>query len=118
MDDNSFPPTSRLHHASEFDAVFKQADFRVGSPAFLVLARANGREISRLGLVVGKKTASSAVERNRIKRLIRESFRQDCAAVSLDIVVLARPPAKDYPNRALLDTLKELWNKLADKQDR
>ena len=49
----------------------------------------NGRQTSRLGLVVGKKVGG-AVQRNRAKRLIREAVNIRTLAAGWDVVVIAR----------------------------
>lgn len=46
------------------------------SERFLVQAAANGRAFARLGVVVGRRVAPRAVDRNLLKRLIRETFRR------------------------------------------
>ena len=66
----------------------------MGNAALLLLAKHNTHGFNRLGMVIGKKHVSRAVDRNRIKRQIRETFRQSMQteeASTLDIVVLARP---------------------------
>lgn len=58
---------------------------------FTVLVRDNGMPQARLGLAVSKKRVRLAVTRNRIKRLVRESFRLHAASLrGLDAVVMAR----------------------------
>jgi ribonuclease P protein component len=62
---------------------------------FSVFVQANALKRSRIGIIVSKKVASRAVDRNRIKRLVRETFRQNQWRLgSNDLVVLARrcPP--------------------------
>ena len=70
----------------------------------------------RLGLAISRKSAPRAVDRNRIKRLIRESFRRGqamrCAA---DLVVLGRPPARTADNATLVRSLRRHWTRLQER---
>jgi ribonuclease P protein component len=82
----------------------------------MVIARPNGLDHPRLGLAVGIKAAGNAVNRNRIKRLVRESFRgrqRDLPAV--DIVVNARPAAGKAPNAEIAESVAVLWNRIAQR---
>ena len=68
---------------------------------------------SRLGLAVGKKRIRRAVARNRIKRLIRESFRHHAHLLpGLDVVVLCRCDATPG-NDALRRSLESHWRRIA-----
>ncbi|MGV6806370.1 MAG: ribonuclease P protein component [bacterium] len=88
---NTFSRDKRLLSAKDFSSVFDAPSYKVARPHFLLLARKNGSEVARLGLVVGKKNCRRAVDRNRIKRVTRDSFRQHQQALSgLDIIFLAR----------------------------
>jgi ribonuclease P protein component len=60
---------------------------------FTVLARPTGRSAARLGLTVSRRVAKRAVDRNKLKRLARESFRQRTSLPPWDFVVLARAGA-------------------------
>jgi ribonuclease P protein component len=56
----------------------------------------------------------SAVARNRIRRLIRESFRREQARLAgLDIVVLVKEPAREAGNAEILRSLEGHWRRLA-----
>ena len=69
---------------------------------------------SRLGLAISKKNAKRAVDRNRIKRLIRESFRQNLHMLpAIDLVVMAKPVTKTVENQQIFQSLKQHWNNLA-----
>ena len=76
MSSHKFPVNHRLVHAHEFDRVFKECEFRIGNAALLFLAKPNHQGFNRLGMVVSKKSVPLAVDRNRIKRQIRETFRK------------------------------------------
>lgn len=107
-----FTRRNRLAKASEFQRVFDQAQ-RSGSSAFTVLARANEGGAARLGLVISTRCARRAVDRNRLKRLIRESFRQhQTRLMGLDIVVIGKSPAVGQSNPQLWVKLEEHWKKL------
>jgi ribonuclease P protein component len=95
-----FSAAQRLHTPAEFGRVFAEPA-RSSDRYFTVLARPSGRAAARLGLTVARRTAKRAVDRNRIKRLARESFRHQSALPPWDFVVLARP-GTDRAERALL----------------
>lgn len=74
------------------------------------------RNQSRLGLVVSKKNISKAVERNRVKRVIRESFRKNKSLIpNLDVVVLIRKGIDVLPNVVISSKMNSLWNDLCAK---
>ena len=69
---------------------------------------------ARLGLVIAKRQIRRAHERNRIKRLVRESFRQLPARerAALDIIVIARHAAEEHDNAAIARALARHWQRL------
>jgi ribonuclease P protein component len=78
-----------------------------------LLAISNDRDNPRLGLVISRKAARTAVARNRIKRLVRESFRHTQQQLGgLDIVVIGRPGIALQANRDFVEALDKLWKKL------
>ena len=103
---------ARLLKAGEFKRVFDKA-LRSSDQYFTVLARPNDLEYPRLGLAISKKKAKLAVTRNRLKRIIRESFRQMqhdlCRA---DFIVLVGPYSNTADNRRLIQSLQRHWQKL------
>jgi ribonuclease P protein component len=114
-----FTTGHRLHKGYQFDAVFKGNQFRISGPEFLLLGIRNGIACNRLGMVVGKKTAGPSVQRSRIKRLIRESFRTfDHQAVihpPLDVVIVTRAGVSKKANHELSMVLASSWFKLFNK---
>ena len=71
----------------------------------------------RLGLAISKKVAKNAFQRNRLKRIIRESFRTHRAELlGVDIVVMCRPGAKEVANAVLFASLNSHWNTIKRDQ--
>ena len=107
-----FTRHNRLVKSSEYQRVFDQA-LRSASSAFTVLARANTGEEPRLGLVMSTRCARAAVDRNRLKRIVRESFRHNRDRFrGLDIVVIGKHGAARLFNAQLRSILDQHWNKV------
>ena len=89
---------------SQFTFVFQQPQ-RAGTPQITILGRLNSLGHPRIGLTV-------ANERNRIKRLTRESFRlRQHELPAMDFVVVAKKGVADLDNRALSEALEKLWRR-------
>ncbi|PWW40240.1 ribonuclease P protein component [Idiomarina loihiensis] len=81
-----------------------------------MLATPNELGHPRIGVTVSKKRAKRAVDRNRIKRQIRETFRLSQHKIpAFDIVIIAKQGIVEQDNAALRDTLNYLWRKLAKR---
>jgi len=108
-----FSRSLRLLNQQQFQPVFDSADLRVSAQGFLLLSRYSQLEHSRLGLVIGKKNVKLAVQRNRIKRQIREHFRKTQAQLpAMDIVIIARKGLDTQTNQELQTTLAKAWQRL------
>lgn len=104
-----FNKTRRLLEASDFKQVFDNNNVRVSNQHLLILGlQRRDTQCSRLGMVISKKTVRRAVDRNRIKRNIREFFRQEVTGniISADYVVLSRQGIADISGAALYQLLK------------
>ncbi len=108
-----YQPENRLSNKQDFSRVFGQVEYKYSTPEFLLLARSNLRITARLGVVVQKKNVRKAIERNQIKRVIRESFRLNRITLpNWDIVILALRPAVRATNQELFERLSKGWAKL------
>jgi ribonuclease P protein component len=110
----TFPPHKRLRRKSEFDAAYARGR-RFGNGFFAVTVTSNDKQGARLGMAVAVRTAGNAVERNRIRRVIRESFRlHQHSLPAVDLVVSARPQARATPGAQLHASLAGLWKKVIE----
>jgi ribonuclease P protein component len=83
---------------------------------FAILARDSGFSHPRLGLSVAARLIGTAVSRNRIKRVVRESFRlHQHELPNVDIVVNARAGAKSASNVELRSSLERHWQTVKKK---
>lgn len=78
-----------------------------------MLYRPSELDHPRLGMATPARRIRTAVARNRIRRLVREGFRQAQAGLrGLDIVVLAKEPAASATNAAISASLGRHWSRL------
>ncbi|MBD3654208.1 ribonuclease P protein component [Kangiella sp.] len=108
-----FPASLRLLTAEDYKWVFNNNPIKLVCPPFTLLAVPNQKKFSRLGLIVAKKNVRRAVDRNRLKRMARESFRlQQQQLPAYDIVLLARRGSSQLANKVLFEHLEQLWIRL------
>jgi ribonuclease P protein component len=110
-----FSPQLRLKKAAEFKQVFTNPA-KSTDRYFTLLAILNPFDHPRVGLAIAKKIIRKAVDRNEIKRTVRESFRlQQHRLGGMDIVVLARKEALHANPDDLRKSLEKHWFKLVSK---
>lgn len=103
------PRRARLRRAADF-AALRRAEGRVRGTFFLLRYGPSEGPTARLGLAVSRKVSPRAVERNRIKRQIRESFRRHRPDLpNVDVLVIAHRNAADQANAVLRADIDRLW---------
>ena len=99
----------KLLTAESYKRVFAKAE-RFGNRSFTVLARENELGHARLGLAISKKCAKRAVDRNRIKRHFRESFRLNQHTLpNVDIIAMCKPSALLLDNAKMREQIESQW---------
>ncbi|WP_029685267.1 ribonuclease P protein component [Tatumella saanichensis] len=107
----AFPRELRLLTPNHFTFVFQQPQ-RAGTPQLTILGRQNSLGHPRIGLTVAKKHVKRAHERNRIKRLTRESFRlRQHELPAMDFVIVAKKGIAELDNQTLTEVLEKLWRR-------
>jgi ribonuclease P protein component len=108
-----FGPELRLRSKLQFDAIYAGGR-RIDDRFFALRVKPNGLAHARVGLAVAVKTAGNAVKRNRLRRLVRESFRlAQHSLPAADIVVGVKFPAREAPAATLRASLATLWQRVA-----
>ncbi|CAM1000478.1 ribonuclease P protein component [Rhodanobacter sp. Root179] len=116
MSSAGLPRDARLRRPGDF-AALRTSSGRAGGRCFHMRFRENELGHARLGLAISKRVSKRAVERNRIKRLLRESFRRVRHQLPpVDMMVMAREQAAGVPGPQLLTELDGLWKKLLASQ--
>lgn len=113
-----FPRQQRLVTQAEFNTLFDQSN-RVNYRFLTVLFKKNNHLYGRIGLIVGKRIAKKAVTRNKIRRVIRESFRsQQKKFTGMDMIVIARKHCDKLSKQKLREGIDRLWEKLLTSQQK
>jgi len=101
-----------LLNKHDFDRVFRKA-IRLKNSNLLILARKNDLGYPRLGLAISKKNAKLAVSRNRIKRIVRESFRFHLQKMeAYDVIVLGKPGIDKLTKKEIRLNIDQQWLRL------
>ncbi|MFC0328216.1 ribonuclease P protein component [Halomonas sp. THAF12] len=113
MSCQGFPRRLRLLTAGDYRRVFETAAFKVHGKGLMALASPNPMGHPRLGLIFSKKNVRRAVDRNRLKRLARESIRLSQHRLPpVDIVLLARRGVHELDNATVHRQLHGMWRRL------
>lgn len=128
-----FGKTHRLLNAAQYQSVFDNVDHKQGGSFFTFLSKkqtisqTNAPALAnkpRLGIIISKRNVPTAVGRNYLKRIIRETFRQNVLSRSeipgFDVIVLAKPSCRDVHKDGIekdkvFRGLEQQWQKLLNK---
>jgi ribonuclease P protein component len=111
-----FKKSQRLLNKAAFDGVFAKAE-KISLSRFILLFRDNQLGYARIGMALSKRAIAKAHDRNRIKRIFRESFRLTKNLPSIDIVILAKPGASSISSSLLTEKLDTVWKKISATND-
>ena len=107
------PRDSRLLRPADFAALRGNSE-RIATRSFVAEHRHNETSSARLGIAVSRRVSKRAVVRNRIRRVIRESYRLHRLGLpAADILVIARLQAAEIPNAQLRADLESIWLRLS-----
>jgi ribonuclease P protein component len=108
----------RLRRKKDFEVIAKEG-VRRHTKNFVIISRKNDQGFSRMAAVVSKRLGK-AVERNRVKRLMREFFRRnkDKLPPSTDYVIIGKKGAQDLPYVHVVDELSALLKPRRDGRQR
>jgi ribonuclease P protein component len=107
-----YPRSARLIRRGDFDRAF-QSGQRFHTRCFRVHYCHAPADSARLGITLSRKVAKRAHDRNRMKRLVRETFRLARPGLPpLDLVLLAKPELKTAGEAALKSDLELLWRRV------
>jgi ribonuclease P protein component len=113
LSDFSYPKTSRLLKRSQYLELSKKGK-KIHTGSFIAIVLQGATQNNRIGITVSKKVGN-AVERNRIKRIIREYFRhrKDSFKEILDINIIGKKSLNGLENSQIIKKLEKLFSKIA-----
>jgi ribonuclease P protein component len=103
---------NRLKNKKDFERVLNQPKGYKQKFLFLKFDR-NDLEVTRFGFIVSSKTCPKAVDRNKVKRRLREIIRKRLSEIKkgIDVVIIACPPIKDKTFQEIEQNLIQLLQK-------
>lgn len=111
-----FRRQQRLLNARDYTQVFDHTEAKISHSCFLILARRSPQPTARIGLIAAKKHLKHAVDRNRFKRITRESFRlHQQQLTGIELIVMARSGALTATPAELRLALDQAWPRLCKR---
>jgi ribonuclease P protein component len=106
------PRSAKLLQRNDF-AALRTTSARLSTRLVVAEYRPTTNGHARLGMAVSRRVSKKAVVRNRIRRVMRESFRLQRAALpSVDILLIARAASAEQANPSLRADLDTIWRRL------
>jgi ribonuclease P protein component len=107
----NFSKQLRIVCSTDFQQVLKNKQ-KLGNRFFTIYMKPNTYSHPRLGLIVAKKAVRLAVKRNQIKRIVRESFRQNQKLFQgCDLLFMAYNTINTLEISELHTLLNQQWRK-------
>lgn len=108
-----FTKAQRLLTPTAYRRVFDGTERKLHQTHLMAFIRSNDHSLARIGMAITKKKVPTAVQRNRIKRHIREQFRHCAAQLKpVDIVFIIKKPINDLDNKELINEINAIFKKL------
>jgi len=115
INDQTLLKNNRLLKPSEFQNIYKSGQW-VANRELVVNFKPKNTQLPKLGITVSKKVSKRAVDRNRIKRQIREWFRKNKSTyATFDLIITAKPVANSKTNQEIQYSLEDIWRKVQKK---
>lgn len=114
----TYPRSARLLNRADFDHVFKHRSGNARARGLLCLIAKGRTGQPRIGFAISKKHLGRAVARNRLKRLLREHFRQVRADLPpVDLVILSQREVSDLPREQWPELCSQLFTRIIARSD-
>ena len=102
-----FNSQSRLAQSKDFQRAFREGR-RFIKAHLVVYICPNQLDYARLGTIVPKKVVALSIQRHRLKRIVRESFRLNQNHLAgYDVIVRVR--SKPYSTSLIWSSLEQIW---------
>lgn len=113
MKKHAYSRELRLLTPEHFSQVFNSSPRKFACRLYTILVCKNQLGHPRIGFTISKKKAKLAVDRNRIKRVVRENFRlKNDKLPPIDMVFIARQGIAEQQNAEIVRELNITWQKI------
>lgn len=113
MTDCDYPRRYRITEKKDFDRVFSARSGSVRVRALVAIWAPNSLQHPRLGMAASRKNLRTAVRRNRLRRILRETFRLHRTRLpAIDIVIMVRREIGEVANDAWTPLSRDLFQRI------